>query len=308
MVLFSSKTQKKSIMNKLKYSIDHKNINLGTHFSSNIFRGYIDESDESKKIFDLLRDCNVDNLIKELTVRGISFNVLKEKQKRLYISITYEGKYYHVKIHNFVKEPRLNKIVGNLLYPSQAKRSWVAARQFIDMGLPTPMPLGYLEKRRIGVLLSSIFVTEYIREAMKLRDIYAGLYNREDKKALIINLARFVAMLHSKGIFHGDLKASNILARRDGTGKIHFYITDLASLKFKHTLSAGEIARDIACLNTSFGNELPIKERLRFLFHYYRSIKGFKLDRNKMFESIQIESLKREQRREYNNAKRVISA
>lgn len=181
------------------------------------------------------------------------------------------------------------------------------ARRFVELGVPTPRPLVYLENRRMGVLLYSILVTEYLPDAMTLRNMYIQLSNRLEKRSLIIELARFVALLHNKGVIHGDLKASNILVNRDKPERIYFYITDLASIKFKENPSMDDVAADIACLDTSFGGELAPRERLRFLYHYCRETDGSERDMRKLLLSVQLCSMERLKKRRYNYAKRNLS-
>ena len=273
-------------------------IRLGLPFSNKIYKGYIDEGSEAKKIFDLVKECDANSLKQEFIQRNVKFNILKEKKKRLYLWIEYGGKYYHVKVHNFVKEPKLNKMIGNIFSDSQAKRSWEKGRRFIDLGLPTPGPLGYLEERRLGLLLSSILITEYLPDVVTLRNMYTLLPDSVKRRSLIIELAKFVAMLHNKKVVHGDLKASNVLVKNDEAGNVLFYITDLASVEFKKGFTIDEMASDIACLDTSFGSELPPRERLRFLSHYCRKIEGRAVDIRVLLEAVQGHSMKRLKKRE----------
>ncbi len=278
--------------------------NSASLFSNKVYTGHIDKAEGAKKIFELLKDCNVNTLKKELTHKGVKFTVLKEKQKRLYISTEYEGNYYHIKVHNFVKEPRLNKIIGNIFHPSQARRSWEKARLFVDIGLPTPKPFGYLEERKFGVLLSSIFVTEYLPDAMTLREMYMLLSDNIENRALIIKVAKFVSMLHNRGVIHGDLKASNVLVKRGISGSLSFYVADLASIRLKNPPTLNEMAADIACLDTSFGSELTLRDRLRFIYHYYSGIEDFNMDKQELLASIAIHSQDRRKKREKNKRDR----
>lgn len=255
-------------------------------------------------ILELLKGCHAGRLKEDLSDRGVRFSVLKEKQKRLYLKIEYGGEFFHVKVHNFVKEPRLKKFIGNIFYPSQAMRSWVNGRRFLELGLATPRPLGYLENRKVGVLLSTILVTEFLTGARTLKEAHAQLSETREKKEFIEGLARFVAALHNKGVVHGDLKASNILFRKDDMRRLHFYITDLASMKFKKRLSAKDISEDIACLNTSFGGELSTKERFRFLHHYHKELNAPPADVRWILAGIERHSSERLEKIRKNNGRR----
>lgn len=266
---------------------------LGIPFSNKIYDGYIDESLEAKKILGLLKDCTVDTLKEELTHRGVKFTVLKEFKKCLYILIEDDGKYYHVKIHNFLREPKPAKMIGNALAHSQARRSWVNGRLLMTLGVDAPKPLVYLENRKLGILLSSILITEYLIDANTLRNAYMLLPVHADKMSLIIELAKFVSTLHNRRILHGDLKESNLLVKRNKSGAVSFYITDLASMKVNKGLSIDKRASDLACLDTSFDSELSTRERFRFLYHYCRSIEGLDIDMSDLIVTVQKHSLKR---------------
>lgn len=266
---------------------------LGIPFSNKIYDGYIDESLEAKKILGLLKDCNVDTLKEELTHTGVKFTMLKEFKKCLYILIEDEGKYYHVKIHNFMREPKPAKMIGNVLAHSQARRSWVNGRLLMTLGVDTPKPLVYLENRKLGILLSSILITEYLTDANTLRNAYMLMPVHAGKMSLIIELAKFVSTLHNKKILHGDLKESNLLVKRNNSGAVSFYITDLASVKVNKGLSIEKRASDLTCLDTSFDSELPTRERLRFLYHYCRRIEGHDVDIRDLLRAVQSHSWKR---------------
>lgn len=286
--------------NNLKYSIIEGNYFNNQYF---IHSGHKKKKQkhlstlEVKNIYDLIKGCNLNMLKEELLQRGVKFTVLKEKKKRLYLAVEYGGKHYHVKVHNFVKEPKLNKMIGNIFSDSQAKRSWEKGCLFIDLSLPTPRPLGYLEKRRFGLLLSSILITEHLPDVVTLRNMYTLLPDSVDRRFLIIELAKFVAMLHNKGVIHGDLKASNILVKRHNRENISFYITDLASAEFNKGLTIDEMASDIACLDTSFGSEIPPRERLRFLSHYCKIIEGRDVNIRDLIKVVQSHSVKRMKKR-----------
>jgi len=280
---------------------------FGIPFLNKTYRGYINGTAEAEKIFGLLKDSTADTIKQDLTDKKIKYTVLKEKKKRLYLSIEYEGKYYHIKVHNFLKEFHLNKIIGHYFSASQARRSWKMAGRFMELGIATPKPLGYIEKRRMGALLSSILVTEYLPEVITLKNMYMLPSNTIDKKLLIIELAKFIALLHNNGIIHGDLKASNIVVKRDHPGGISFYITDLASVKFKEHPSMNDMASDIACIHTSFGSELLPGDRLQFLHHYCKRITSFKMDIRELLKSVQNISAERLKKRERNHAGRYFT-
>ncbi|MCH8251223.1 MAG: hypothetical protein IID36_02085 [Planctomycetes bacterium] len=106
--------------------------------------------------------------------------------------------------------------IGQLFAPSREERNWARAEMLIGAGVGTALPLAVVQ--RFGSRPRGWLVSEYIadivdldRVAMTLLDKIAPDRVRAVKAALVEQVAGSFARLTNRGIWHRDLKASNIL-------------------------------------------------------------------------------------------------
>ena len=76
--------------------------------------------------------------------------------------------------------------------------------------------------------------------------------------------SRLIADMHSAGIYHRDLKASNILIRRDG----EMVLADLDGAQIKSSLSRTQRVRDLARFLSSLVPLANAADRLFFIKSY----------------------------------------
>jgi tRNA A-37 threonylcarbamoyl transferase component Bud32 len=109
---------------------------------------------------------------------------------------------------------------------SRARRSWLNGHRLANLGIATPKPLAYFERRKGALIWESYLVTEYT-QGEKLGDFLRNNNISKDKflkvteqiKQLIDKLGRYL-------ISHGDLKHTNILITDTG-----IVLTDLDAMK-----------------------------------------------------------------------------
>jgi tRNA A-37 threonylcarbamoyl transferase component Bud32 len=94
---------------------------------------------------------------------------------------------------------------------SRARRSWRNGRRLLELGIPTPRPLAYIDEHRGLLLWRSYLVTEYVdgrrlSELLEDRDVPHGA-----KRRIISQVLRIIHRLSVHGINHGDMKHTNIL-------------------------------------------------------------------------------------------------
>ncbi len=108
---------------------------------------------------------------------------------------------------------------------SRARRSWIHGHRLRFLGISTPEPLAYVERRRGPLVWCSYIVTEYVtgrRLDHFLHDDAVSMEDRRERMAQVENLLR---RLGDCRITHGDMKHSNILISPDGP-----VLTDLDAL------------------------------------------------------------------------------
>ncbi len=159
---------------------------------------------------------------------------------------------------------------------SQAVRSWQGAYALQIRNVNTVEAIAALEERRALHLLGDAYLlTHKIPCVENLAAALAKLANPsraaiQARRELIRNLAFFFRKAHSRGIYHGDTKATNILAGKSRAGRRVFYLTDLDFVRTKLRLSRRDVLRNLVQLNSSLLDlsHAGIRDRLSFLKAY----------------------------------------
>jgi serine/threonine protein kinase len=179
-----------------------------------------------------------------------------------------------------VKHPlhikRLNRrgmdfTVKYLFQSSRARRLFRNHVALIERGIPTVRPVAALSRRMGPFLLQSYFITEYL-DAKPLfelweKDIYPSGNPPRRRREIMTALARLVARMHAAGIFHRDLKSSNILIKTDGEP----VIADLDGARIISNVNYRKRVRDLARLSTSLVPVANVADRHVFLKEYISS-------------------------------------
>ena len=155
--------------------------------------------------------------------------------------------------------------VAGLFRPPPALRSWTNGHAFIDRGLPTPRPWLVLHHCRFGLPGAGYLLCDLVPEARHLHDAVRET-GRTDRWRLIDRLARWVRLMHERGVSHRDLKAANILITPDGDCQF----IDLVGARTRRRVPRAIRVRDLARLNASFiaSPLLSRADRVRFLRVY----------------------------------------
>lgn len=166
--------------------------------------------------------------------------------------------------------------LASLFGASPARRALLGARALMQAGFSTARPIAALDHRRWSLLIKSFYLTEEIAGAKTVLDHWredlrplAGRQGRLKRRAILWELAQLFKSLHAKRIYHNDLKASNILARRSGrTAEGIFSLIDLQGVRKCRYLSRRRRVKNLAQLHRTLGDELRRSEKLYFLKTY----------------------------------------
>jgi tRNA A-37 threonylcarbamoyl transferase component Bud32 len=152
--------------------------------------------------------------------------------------------------------------------PSRPWRVCQLAVHLIQNGVDTPAPIAVLEERRLRVLMRSYLVTEYVSgERIKtfLRESAEGTGWQAEIAAKV---AGIIAGLHASRVYHGDLKANNILLEND-KGRERLWFVDLDGARLRSDISDRDRIADLGRLLASFSDDiLTPSELYRFLKEY----------------------------------------
>jgi tRNA A-37 threonylcarbamoyl transferase component Bud32 len=155
--------------------------------------------------------------------------------------------------------------LATLFRPPPATRSWTNGHALIDRGLPTPRPCLLLHRTQFGLQGVGYLLSELVPEAQHLHEAIDQSDPRE-RWRLIDRIARWIRLMHERGVSHRDLKAANILVGSDG--ECHFI--DLVGVRTRRRVPRRVRVRDLARLNASFVSSPVVgrSDRLRFLRTY----------------------------------------
>jgi tRNA A-37 threonylcarbamoyl transferase component Bud32 len=152
----------------------------------------------------------------------------------------------------------------NMVRSGGALRSWKAGHAFLDRQLPTPRPWLMLYRRRLGFPTTGYLLCEAVQPARHLQDVVRS--GGMEKRVVIDTLARWIRLMHERGVSNRDLKAANILVSAGGECQF----IDLVGVRLRRNVRRRLRVRDLARLNASFVSvpEVSRTDRLRFLRVY----------------------------------------
>ncbi|MEW6359767.1 MAG: lipopolysaccharide kinase InaA family protein [Planctomycetota bacterium] len=188
------------------------------------------------------------------------------------MEIAHEGKTIPI----CVKENRygLLDMVKGLVRMSRGRRAWVGGNGLAIRGYETCEMFGLVEERFLGLVRRSFLVMEYLGE-MKAIDRYAYEdvigFPPKRRRAITRALAAHFTELEEAGVYHSDLKASNILVREKEEDWA-FFLVDLDSIRFPRRPQGFRAfrcqIRGLAQLNSALRTTVTNADRMRFFLHY----------------------------------------
>jgi tRNA A-37 threonylcarbamoyl transferase component Bud32 len=131
------------------------------------------------------------------------------------------------KVYNLILKQYLNRsfsdILKNNLLPCRAERAFKAGLMLERNGFQTPPIVASGKKVCMGFVSRNFLITSEIKDAVSLPEMLNE--NIPQRHRLIEQFGRTVGIMHSKNIFHGDLRLGNILVK-SADGKFVFYFLD----------------------------------------------------------------------------------
>lgn len=132
----------------------------------------------------------------------------------------------------FSKPGKIKGFMYANYFPTKAKRSYLNALHLIEVGIPTPEPIAYIEMFNYNCIRESFYVCRFWEHNIDLTSyLYRGISSDIDTQTLLESLAKFTANLHNKGILNLDYNPSNILVKFKDN-RFYFALVDLNRVKF----------------------------------------------------------------------------
>ena len=122
-------------------------------------------------------------------------------------SFSYKGREFIVK--SFRRPHLINRIVYGFLRPSKASRAYENALKLIELGVGTPVPVGYID-RRSNLLFDKSYLITLKSECSH---VYVELFQKDfkEEEQVLREIGRVTAIMHNKGYVHKDYGRGNIL-------------------------------------------------------------------------------------------------
>lgn len=146
-----------------------------------------------------------------------------------------------VVVKSFQRPVWLRRLIYGWMVKSKARRSFEYACQMKAKGLETPAPVGYVERRRWGLLQDSYYVSLASALSLTMNDLI-GHPELPHRDAYLEAVGRYTARLHEAGIRHADYSCGNILLGMEN-GEPRVEMIDLNRLHF------GRVGQKDGCRN-----------------------------------------------------------
>ena len=176
----------------------------------------------------------------------------------------HQGKTFIVK--RYKRANPVQQVVYTFFRKTKAERAFLFAQTFRERGIDTPHEIAYLETSEHGLFTVGYFVCEectWRDAALDLRE--AEIFDRPLGRAVM----EHVALMHSRGVLHGDLNLTNFLYQQREDGGYAFKMIDTNRSRFTEGMPAdGECLKNLVRLTHR-------RDLYEYLMSQYAAIRGW---------------------------------
>ncbi len=162
--------------------------------------------------------------------------------------------------------------IKHLVRASRARRAFKATLMLEKNGFGAPAVIAMGEYKSGFFNRENFLVTFEVENAQRFHQFISeslddlGQEELRNKRELIRAFGRTIGKMHAAGIFHGDLRVGNVLARQEKNGWHFFFIDNERTKKF-HRSPARLRLKNLVQLNI-FRDGISRTDRLRFFKTY----------------------------------------
>lgn len=182
--------------------------------------------------------------LREEIINAMNGNYIASKvfchKRNIVEKFSMQGKEYVIKIY---RQPNLfNRIAYTFFRKSKARRAYTYAERLLGLGIDTPKPVAYMERKKNGIFSTGYFISEYLPYDL-MCDAYSEVPDSE-KRRLTKDFMDFTLEMHSRKVLPLDFNSSNIFYHYDEeAGCYRFAITDINRMRFGKTPTTSEVMR-----------------------------------------------------------------
>lgn len=170
--------------------------------------------------------------------------------------------------------------LGFFFFPSPALRSLKGALLLRSKDLLAPAPLAALEYRDWEGVGTSYYMSEEVTDSRSLHAFWQAILRELPAKrrlavgrSVLRELARLLSALHFMGIYHRDLKASNILIQEGEGEKRRIFLVDLDRVQQRRRVPLSKRVKNLLQVRRRAWSS---RDQIFFLLRY---AEGFRLSK-----------------------------
>jgi len=173
--------------------------------------------------------------------------------------------------------------------PTQGLRTFKNGWRLRADGIPVAAPLALVRQKKLGLVHKEWVVMEAIPDALELDRFVlkriASEWTSEERRGIVRMFGRFIGSMHSKGVFHSDLKTCNVLVTEERPrtadqgdagdpatpahpAPVRFSLLDYDDVRFSGAAPARKTVKNLAQIFLSTPVAIKAADRLRFLNEY----------------------------------------
>lgn len=171
-------------------------------------------------------------------------------------------------VKSFTRPYIVNRLAYGIVRGSKAKRSFLYAQAFQQIGVGTPTPVAWLDQRN-GLLLDKSYYVSLLSDCPYR---YEALFEQPFPcmEQVLRAIGRQTAVLHEHGYAHKDYGRGNILFNPQPDGSVKLEVVDL------NRMHLGKIGLKDGCRNFC---RLPATAQMhRWMAEEYAKARGFDAD------------------------------
>ena len=171
----------------------------------------------------------------------------------------------------------LKLLMARTPFKTSGRREWDNLLRLEALGIKTPRPVAFGERRFLGLERRSFIITEAIHGGRPLDEYIRERFSRGasleallEKRALLWDLGETVRRLHQAGLTHMDLYLNHFFVRETDEGDKEIFLIDLQRMAKRWLFKRRWIVKDLAALLYS-ARRLPLSmtDFARFFTAYF---------------------------------------
>jgi tRNA A-37 threonylcarbamoyl transferase component Bud32 len=176
--------------------------------------------------------------------------------------------------------------IKDFMRANRAERAFQAAEMLGENGFDVPAVIAIGKYKGSLFHTKSFLVTEEIEKAKQIYQIISdSKLGIQDKRELIRAFGQTIGKMHAKGIFHGDLRLGNILAKQDKDRWRFFFLDNERTRKFYH-LPAQLRLKNLVQINMFQPATISNTDRVRFFKEYWTQNKESNIARTLLIKKV----------------------